>query len=89
MPLFLKLYIELNPYTADINECDFDPCENNGTCINSNGSYTCNCTDGWKDINCLQGNPVIIMPFVSNAMPFPHISIAMNWRRRRLSSVMC
>lgn len=43
-------------FLIDINECDFTPCNNNGTCINSEGSYTCNCTDGWTDKNCNEGN---------------------------------
>lgn len=41
--------------SSDVNECDFNPCENNGTCVNNNGSYTCNCTDGWKNKNCIEG----------------------------------
>lgn len=32
---------------TDVNECDNSPCQNGGTCINSNGSYYCDCTDGW------------------------------------------
>lgn len=42
-------------FSVDVNECDFNPCENNGTCVNNNGSYTCNCTDGWKNRNCIEG----------------------------------
>lgn len=42
----------------DKDECD-DPsgslCENNGTCINTQGSYKCNCVDGWQEQNCNVG----------------------------------
>lgn len=33
----------------------FDPCNNNGTCINEDGSYHCNCTDGWQNKDCNDG----------------------------------
>lgn len=39
----------------DTNECNFNPCQNNGTCVNSMGSYTCDCIDGWEDQNCEKG----------------------------------
>lgn len=40
----------------DINECEnLELCENNGTCINNNGSYTCNCSPGWQDKHCQKG----------------------------------
>ena len=42
-------------FFSDVNECKSSPCENNGTCINSIGSYTCDCTDGWKDKDCKTG----------------------------------
>jgi hypothetical protein len=28
------------------------PCKNNGSCVNSNGSYECNCTEFWEGIDC-------------------------------------
>lgn len=43
----------------DLNECDFSPCDNNGTCINNNGSYVCSCTDGWTDKNCKEGTSFV------------------------------
>ena len=37
----------------DVNECQsIDLCFNNGTCINTNGSYICNCIDGWQGQHC-------------------------------------
>ena len=37
----------------DINECfPISPCLNNGTCINLEGSYRCNCPPGFTGINC-------------------------------------
>lgn len=38
---------------TDINECDVHfPCQNNGTCVNNNGSYYCDCKEGWQGHDC-------------------------------------
>ena len=34
-------------YISDINECDYSPCSNGGICINSFGSFSCDCPKGW------------------------------------------
>lgn len=40
----------------DVDECEvFSPCRNNATCLNSNGSYQCDCVDGWQDQHCDRG----------------------------------
>lgn len=39
----------------DINECVSSPCYNNGSCINTQGSYNCECVEGWQDENCHKG----------------------------------
>ena len=31
----------------DINECDDTPCNDPATCINTEGSFECQCADGW------------------------------------------
>lgn len=35
---------------ADVNECDEDPCEGKGRCVNSYGSYTCQCYSGYSQV---------------------------------------
>lgn len=46
-------------FFSDINECDVglmsNPCQNNGTCMNSYGSYYCVCKEGWSGPNCTNG----------------------------------
>ena len=37
---------------VDINECETNPCRNNGTCINLVNDYSCNCTNNWTGRNC-------------------------------------
>lgn len=32
-----------------------EPCENNGTCHNNNGSYTCECMEGYQGQHCQDG----------------------------------
>ena len=46
-----------NILLADLDECDFFPCQHNGTCLNNNGSYSCNCTSGWRGQDCEEGYP--------------------------------
>lgn len=46
-------------YFPDIDECAVSfPCQNNGTCVNNNGSYVCECTDGYMGRHCKEGNPL-------------------------------
>ncbi|XP_016886630.1 adhesion G protein-coupled receptor E1-like, partial [Cynoglossus semilaevis] len=33
---------------VDVNECDNDPCHVNATCLNTVGSHTCTCFQGFK-----------------------------------------
>ena len=42
-------------YLSDINECDSDPCQNNGHCNNLRGSYQCACPSGYLGTNCQSG----------------------------------
>ncbi|CAG5120714.1 unnamed protein product, partial [Candidula unifasciata] len=36
-----------------MNECELDTtCQNNSTCINSFGSFTCACVEGWTGLRC-------------------------------------
>ncbi|XP_060576588.1 neurogenic locus protein delta-like isoform X2 [Ruditapes philippinarum] len=36
----------------DTDQCQSNPCLNNGTCVDGDRSYTCNCTERWSGINC-------------------------------------
>ncbi|XP_070552541.1 uncharacterized protein [Ptychodera flava] len=36
----------------DVNECDSNPCQNDGTCTDMIDSYGCKCKDGFTDRNC-------------------------------------
>ena len=37
----------------DINECESDPCQNGGTCTNTDGSFNCMCSSGYTGDVCL------------------------------------
>lgn len=39
-------------FTIDINECESQPCQNNGTCTDMINDYHCNCTDGFDGKTC-------------------------------------
>jgi len=45
----------------EIDECisDTHGCQNSATCINTPGSYTCACTDGWTGDLCELGRMYI------------------------------
>lgn len=40
---------------ADVNECESNPCLNNGGCIDSINGYICNCKDGYSGDICESG----------------------------------
>ena len=37
---------------SDIDECNSDPCQNNGICNNGVNRYTCQCPNGISGSNC-------------------------------------
>lgn len=37
---------------TNINECEMNPCSNQGVCFDNYGSYTCQCQFGFGGINC-------------------------------------
>ncbi|XP_071152079.1 fibropellin-3-like, partial [Mytilus edulis] len=38
--------------TCQVDRCDPNPCQNNGSCMDFKENYTCTCTGGWKGENC-------------------------------------
>ena len=38
--------------TIDINNCDPNPCKNNGTCYDLIDDFMCECVTGYTDMNC-------------------------------------
>lgn len=46
-PLSLLLF-SLSICHVDVNECEDDPCDGKGRCVNSYGSYTCHCHVGYS-----------------------------------------
>ena len=36
----------------DINECESDPCQNQGTCLNREAAYECQCVEGYTGTVC-------------------------------------
>ena len=43
-------------FFTDVDECEIvNFCQNNGKCTNSEGSFECECADGYKGETCQQG----------------------------------
>lgn len=42
-------------FTTDTDECAYNPCENNGTCVDLVNAYECICLAGFNDTNCTNG----------------------------------
>ena len=43
--LFCLIYL-------DINDCEPNPCQNGGVCVDGNNDHTCNCVTGYGGDNC-------------------------------------
>ena len=40
----------------EINECERNPCKNNGNCTNLVSDYQCQCEKGFEGKDCEKGN---------------------------------
>lgn len=43
-----------------MDECADSPCPEGSSCVNQNGSITCDCMAGWTGQFCEQGNPQLL-----------------------------
>lgn len=41
----------------DVDECDQDECRNGGECVNTSGSFYCNCSEGYEGQFCDDETP--------------------------------
>jgi hypothetical protein len=48
-------FIKFTILIVDIDECLISGCANNGTCVNSNGSFLCLCTQYYNGTYCEEG----------------------------------
>jgi len=46
--------------SLDINECESDPCQHDGSCIDRINSYTCTCFTGYTGLHCEEGKSFIL-----------------------------
>ena len=44
-----------NSHFKDIDECESNPCLNDGTCIDGVNGYTCTCASGYEGKDCEAG----------------------------------
>ena len=51
-PLTFLSSLLLAHCVVDIDECESDPCENEGTCEDEVNAYTCACAPGYNGTHC-------------------------------------
>ena len=39
-------------FRIDIDDCESDPCQDRGTCVDKLDDYNCTCKPAWKGKNC-------------------------------------
>jgi len=49
---------------AEINECDANPCQNDGTCFDLINDYACICKPGYTDVNCNTGQYIVLNIYI-------------------------
>ncbi|CAH1255193.1 JAG1 [Branchiostoma lanceolatum] len=61
----------------DTDDCQSDPCQNGGTCVDGLDSYSCNCTNGFSGDTCEEMATTIVVPTtapVPTTSPFTTVS---------------
>lgn len=53
---------------VDVEECLNRPCLNNASCLNTPGSFVCQCDSGWEGNICEKGD--IFVDLISNLLCF-------------------
>ena len=49
-----KISINVHKHSifADIDDCENDPCENGGTCVDAFSGFVCDCAEGYEGATC-------------------------------------
>lgn len=61
--------------SSDVDECLHRSCLNNATCLNTPGSFVCQCDAGWEGNICERGE----VPFVCNPYLNSSLSLCCVW----------
>lgn len=61
-------------YCLDVNECSASPCDANAQCINTVGSFMCNCNEGFIGCGLVCYNSELIMVHTHILLNSPALS---------------
>ena len=59
----IQLLVLFKFFHLDIDECVSLPCQNNGTCVDGEGVYTCICTSGFTGDQCETSNRIVFQTY--------------------------
>lgn len=54
-----RLFSPLFPFTADVDDCQSEPCANGGTCIDKIDSFLCLCLPSYGGDMCEKGERLV------------------------------
>ena len=72
----LSLYDTIFRCEDNINECDSNPCLNEGTCLDKNGYFECLCMPGKSRYSSFQLYNYNLAIFLANMAMTPHIAMS-------------
>ncbi len=78
--LFLNIIISLSLFVlTDIDDCQSNPCQNGGTCIDEINSFVCLCLPSYGGATCEKGNTITHMCTYMQMMKYIKLNTLWMW----------
>ena len=66
-----------NVFATDLDECELDPCLNDGSCIDGVNSFECACAEGFEGNLCQNGKTSTMCKYIARTVSATYSNIAM------------